>query len=267
VPDPYDALRVGRNTVTPPGDFAARLRGRIREELGMTTTTTTLRELYYTTLTVPDLDRGLAFYDELFGWRPSQPAHVVGDVAYVNIDTTVSMGMNDDPTTVNLWFVADDLDAAVAAVEHAGGTVEGPGDGTGDFVICTDDQGVRFGLGRQSHGEVAPIATIPPNNVGYITITVPDEARGRRFYGEVLGWRFDGGLANPGFITVPMGLGRGEPGHELFVKVDDPDGMASRVRDLGGTTGERQTWPSGVGIPCTDDQGTRFWLYQPAPGY
>src|SRR5689334_22784224 len=64
VPDPFDALRIGRNAVNPPDDFAGRLRGRLREELGMTTTTTTttasgLRELYYATITVQDLERGL----------------------------------------------------------------------------------------------------------------------------------------------------------------------------------------------------------------
>ena len=265
MPDAFDALRIGRNTMTPPADFAERLLGQIREELGMTTTTTRLRELYYTTFTVNDVEKGKRFFGELFGWQ-FNPSHVVGDRQYVNIGATVSMGMNDDPDTANLWFVADDLDAAIAKVIEMGGTVE-PQPGEDDFVIATDDQGVRFGLGKQSHGPVSPVAEIPEGNPGYVTITVPNEARGRRFYGEVLGWKFDGGLANPGFITVPMGLGQGEPGHLVYIKVDDPDAMAVRVRELGGTTGARHEWPSGIGIDCTDDQGTRFWLYKPAPGY
>lgn len=264
MPDAFDALRIGRNAMTPPADFAERLLGRIRMELGMTTTTA-LRELYYTTITVPDLERGQRFFGALFGWQ-FNPSHLERDHAYANIETTVSMGMNDDPGTVNLWFVADDLEDAVAKVREMGGTVE-PQPGETDYVIATDDQGVRFGLGKQTHGPVEPLGAIPAGNPSYITITVPDPDRGRRFYGEVLGWRFDGGLANPGFVTVPMGLGEGEPGHELFIKVDDPDAMAHEVRALGGTTGERQAWPSGIGIPCTDDQGTPFWLYKPAPGY
>jgi predicted enzyme related to lactoylglutathione lyase len=263
VPDAFDGLRIGRNAMTPPDDFAERLLGRIREELGMTTTTT-LRELYYTTITVRDLDRALTFYNELFGWTFA-PAHVVGDRRYVNVETAVSMGINDDPDTVNLWFVADDLDDALAQVTALGGTYEL--DPSGDHAICTDDQGVRFGLGKQTHGPVQPLGVIPEGNPSYITIQVPDERRGRRFYGELLGWRFDGGLANPGFMTVPMGLGQGEPGRQLFVKVADPEAKAAEVRALGGSTGEPQTWPSGVGIRCTDDQGTEFWLYQPAPGY
>lgn len=266
MPDAFDALRIGRNAMTPPDDFAERLLGQIREELGMTTTTSQLRELYYTTITVPDLERGQRFFNALFGWK-FNPTHTDRDRHYSNVETTVAMGMNDDPDTVNLWFVADDLDDAIAKVIEMGGTVEEVDGENGDYVIATDDQGARFGLGKQTHGPVAPVGTIPVGNPGYVTIQVPDEARGRRFYGEVLGWRFDGGLANPGFTTVPMGLGRGEPGHVLFIKVEDPEAKAVEVRALGGTTGEVNRWPSGIGIECTDDQGTRFWLHQPAPGY
>jgi predicted enzyme related to lactoylglutathione lyase len=264
MPDAFESLRIGRNAMTPPADFAERLLGQIREELGMTTTTTGLRELYYTTITVPDLEKGQRFFGALFGWT-YRPAHVVGEHRYVNIQTTVPMGINDDPDTANLWFVADDLEDAVATVRALGGSAEI--DASGDNAVCTDDQGVRFGLGKQSHGPVSPIAEIPEGNPAYITIEVPNERRGRRFYGELLGWRFDGGLANPGFTTVPMGIGSAEPGRQLFIKADDPDAMAVRVRELGGTAGERHEWPSGIGIECTDDQGTKFWLYKPAPGY
>jgi predicted enzyme related to lactoylglutathione lyase len=264
VPDAFDALRIGRNTMTPPDDFAERLLGRIREELGMGTTTTTgLRELYYTTISVPDVPRAQRFFGALFGWEFAA-SHRELEHEYANIRTTVPMGMNDDPDTANLWFVADDLDDAVATVRELGGAVVSV---SGDFAVCTDDQGVRFGLSRPAHGPVTPIGTIPEGNPSYITIQVPDVGRGRRFYGELLGWRFDGGLANPGFTTVPMGLGEGVEGRQLYIKVADPDAKAAEVLALGGTTGERQEWKSGLGIECTDDQGTRFWLYKPAPGY
>lgn len=269
MPDAFDALRIGRNAMPPLGDFAEGLLGQIREELGMTTTTTTtttLRELYYTTITVGDLDRALTFFQRLFGWEGHR-THVVGDKRYVNIEAGVSMGINDDPDTVNLWFVADDLDDAVAKVRELGGAVE-PQPGEDDYVICVDDQGVRFGLGKQTHGPVAPIGEIPNDNICYITINVPDEPRGRRFYGDLLGWRFEGGLANPGFVTVPMGLAGGSgPGHTIFVKVADVGAKAAEIRALGGSTGVPQQWPSGVGIECTDDQGTLFWITTPAPGY
>lgn len=229
-----------------------------------TTTATRLRDLYYTTITVADLPRAQRFFGALFGWEFAE-SHRELEHDYVHVESTVvAMGMNDDPDTANLWFVADDLEEAMAKVVELGGTV---GEVTHESVVCTDDQGVRFGLSRQNHGTIAPLGTIPEGNPSYITIQVPDPVRGRRFYGELLGWSFETGLANPGYTTVPMGLGEGDEGRQLYIKVADPEAKAEEVRALGGTTGERQEWGSGVGIPCTDDQGTAFWLYKPAPGY
>jgi predicted enzyme related to lactoylglutathione lyase len=266
VPDAFESLRIGRNAMEPPTDFAERLLGRVRMELGMTTTTT-LRDLYYSTLTVGDLDRGLRFFGELFGWQPTGEGHDRGGVQYVSLATNPPMGINNDVGTANVHFVADDLDAAAEAVRAAGGTAE-IADG-GEWAICTDDQGVQFGLTKQSHGPVGPLERIEPGNVGYVTIDVPDGRRGRTFYASVLGWRYDGGLANPGFETVPMGLAEGAPapGTTLYVKVTDAAATAERVRELGGTAGTLDESPSGVTVACTDDQGTRFALWQPASGY
>jgi predicted enzyme related to lactoylglutathione lyase len=250
--------------MTPSSAFAERLLGTIREELGMTTTTTGLRELYYTTITVTDLDRARSFFNRLFGWTFGE-GHHDGDHHYIHIETYVPMGLNDDPDTANVWFAADDFDDALAKVTELGGSYVV--DPSGDSAVCTDDQGVRFGLAKTTHGPLEPLGRIPEGNPSYVTIDVPDEVRGRRFYGALLGWQYEGGLANPGFATVPMGLGRGTGGRSVFIKVADPDAKAAEVRTLGGTAGERQEWPSGAGIECTDDQGTRFWLYKPAPGY
>lgn len=266
MPDAFDDLRIGRNAMTPPNDFAERLLGRIREELGMPTTTA-VRDLYYSSLAVRDVERGLRFFGELFGWQPTGDPTVRGDVTYYSLATEPPMGLNDATGDPHINFVADDLEAACAAVREAGGTAEIAE--TGDWAVCTDDQGVVFGLSKQSHGAVGPYDRIEPGNVGYVTIDVPDGRRGRRFYESVLGWRYDGGLANPGFTTVPMGLAEGapEPGHTLFVKVADAAATAARVRELGGTAGSLDDSPSGITVACADDQGTRFALWQPAPSY
>lgn len=270
MPDAFESLRIGRNAMAPRTDFAAQLRSRIRGELGMTTTTTptTVRDLYYATLAVDgDVERATRFFGELFGWR-ARPGHVQDGHTYVNIEAHVSMGINDDVDGPHVWFNAPDLDDAMAAVVRAGGTAERHE--SGDWADCVDDQGVHFGLSVPVHAEVLPLGEIPAGNIGYVTLDVPDEAKGRRFYGEVLGWRFDGGLSNPGFVTVPMGLAAGpgiEPGHTIYVKVDDAAATVERIRSLGGTAGTLDESPSGITVACTDDQGTRFALWQPAPGY
>ena len=62
----------------------------------MTTTTTGVRDLYYATLEVDgDVARSVRFFASLFGWEAREP-HVEGGHTYVNIATTVAMGINDD---------------------------------------------------------------------------------------------------------------------------------------------------------------------------
>ena len=238
----------------------------------MTTTTTTdtgVRDLYYPTFSVRDVDRALRFYGALFGWTEKGERFRAGDTSHADLATAVPFGIHDrgEPGTTELTFAADDLDDALAAVVDAGGSYEL--DESGEHAVCLDDQGVRFGLMKTTHRPVSPIGRIPFDTVGYVTIDVPDGARGRRFYAAVLGWQYEGGLANPGFTTVPMGLAEGatEPGHTIFVKVADAAATAERVRALGGTAGTLDESPSGITVACTDDQGTRFALWQPAPGY
>jgi predicted enzyme related to lactoylglutathione lyase len=58
-------------------------------------------------------------------------------------------GGSPHPTTVPMWTVAD-IDAAVARVREAGGTVlqEPAQQPYGITAECTDDQGSRFYLGQ-----------------------------------------------------------------------------------------------------------------------
>jgi len=58
-------------------------------------------------------------------------------------------GGNSRPVTVPMWTV-EDVDAAVARVRAAGGTVidEPSQQSYGRSALCTDDQGSRFYLGE-----------------------------------------------------------------------------------------------------------------------
>ena len=49
--------------------------------------------------------------------------------------------------------------------------------------------------------------------------------------------------------------------------VRDPEPMLARVAELGGRIIEDTMSPSGRAIECRDDQGRRFDLHTPAPGY
>ncbi|GAA1754397.1 VOC family protein [Agromyces humatus] len=94
------------------------------------------------------------FYGKLFGWSfESGP----GGGGYVIDGAGVPAGVHGDDqgAAPYVFFRVDDLDAATAAVERLGGTVESaPGDDEastaifGEFRMCRDDQGSPFGLHR-----------------------------------------------------------------------------------------------------------------------
>jgi predicted enzyme related to lactoylglutathione lyase len=106
-------------------------------------------ELSYVTYQVPDSAVFREFYGRVLQWN-FEPGHV--DDGW-QVQATHPMagvaGGNAQPTTVPMWTVAD-IDAAVARVREAGGTVlaDPAPRPYGVTAECTDDQGTRFYLGQ-----------------------------------------------------------------------------------------------------------------------
>lgn len=126
---------------------------------------------------------------------------------------------------------------------------------------------------------VAPTPTDSPADgapveVGYLTIPFDDTTKARAFYGSLFGWVSHDGNAGDQYAHIantqlPMGMtpnGVDAPVH-LYFRVADADGTAARVEELGGQVVERSASDSGGSIDCIDDQGRRFTIWQPAPGY
>jgi uncharacterized glyoxalase superfamily protein PhnB len=125
-------------------------------------------------------------------------------------------------------------------------------------------------------------ASRAPVEVGYLTLATPDLVRASRFYGELFGWEVVAGNGGEGHghvanTRLPMGFAPpadgattapGEAGPVVVhFRVDDIERYAARVTELGGTVLSRATSASGGNASCVDDQGLRFDLFQPAPGY
>ena len=112
-----------------------------------------------------------------------------------------------------------------------------------------------------------------PVQLGYLTIPVLDTPRAMAFFGAVFGWTFDPSSGPAGAhvdnVHPPIGLSRGGPTDysNLYFQVPDIAGALGRLVALGGAAGEISESPSGISAVCGDDQGTRFSLWQPAPGF
>ena len=110
-------------------------------------------------------------------------------------------------------------------------------------------------------------------DVGYLTLEVPDGDRAQRFYSSVFGWRTDASGAPGSYhvssITPPSGIHGGPETAEfrVYFRVDDIEATAQRVRDAGGEVLSIANHDSGGNAECVDDQGLRFDLFRPRPGY
>jgi predicted enzyme related to lactoylglutathione lyase len=127
----------------------------------------------------------------------------------------------------------------------------------------------------------ADLANRPRNgvrngDVSYITLGLPDLARGRAFYAAVLGWRFSPGSSDHGAQvddTVPMmGLWEGEQpsgggvhGAVLGFRVDDITTAVAAVRNKGGTVSDPHREPYAMAAEGHDDQGLAFYLHEMPP--
>ncbi|HEX2284122.1 MAG TPA: VOC family protein, partial [Mycobacterium sp.] len=106
-------------------------------------------ELSYITYEVTDSTAFKAFYSRVLYWT-FEPGSIEDGW---QIEATHPMagiaGGSAQPVTVPMWAVAD-IDAAVARVREAGGTVIQPPSQQpyGQMAECADDQGVRFYLGQ-----------------------------------------------------------------------------------------------------------------------
>jgi uncharacterized glyoxalase superfamily protein PhnB len=231
-------------------------------------------DVAYSSLWVPDVERAVAFYRAVLGWRyvpGSEPRsrHVEG--------LRRSMGLyggEGHPTTF-LCFAVDEVSAAVERVRAAGGTAEEPSqEPWGLIAECTDDQGMRFALFEQPANATSEIGDGPyrQGEICYLTIEVPDSARARAFFGAVLGWEFTPGQAEDGWgaqiggeeVRYMTGL---HGGHERSTVVpmyfvDDIESAVERVRTAGGTATDPDRQPYGITADCVDDQGSHFYLGQ-----
>lgn len=100
-------------------------------------------DLYYFTLPTRDLAQAQRFYAAVLGWEFADP-----DNGHVGSIAAPPGGVNvTDDAGARLWFVVDDIHAAVERVRAAGGTARTPIlYPSGWAADCVDDQGSEFSL-------------------------------------------------------------------------------------------------------------------------
>lgn len=106
--------------------------------------------------------------------------------------------------------------------------------------------------------------------LGYLTLGAADVSRAQAFYGSLFGWQFKGAASESGYAHVantklPMGLVQSAEGQPtLYFRVEDIEAAVLQVRALGGSAETPIESDSGWSCGCTDNQGSKFSLWQPS---
>jgi predicted enzyme related to lactoylglutathione lyase len=225
-----------------------------------------------------DPQQGREFYTRLFGWGTEvfKPGEI--DYAMISVGGRNHGGfgraMEGAPPPHWLGHVqVDDVDETIEKARSAGGTLAaGPFtmSEVGRMAVVTDPQGAHLGV-YQPESE-SPVFV-------WDELGTSDADGAQRFYEAVFGWttsdmgpdyggyrvfnRGETGIA--GLMALPD---ESIPPHwQPYVAVDDPDAIAARAAELGGSTLLEPMDVPNVGrlAVLRDPQGATFGIIKPQP--
>jgi uncharacterized protein len=118
--------------------------------------------------------------------------------------------------------------------------------------------------------------SVMPGQIVHIEIPADDMQEGRQFWGGLFGWEFQafpGGPSDYDLFRLADQQGGaltnmepGKRGTRVYFDVEDVNGGAARVKELGGEADEPMPVPNmGWFVTCRDPQGTEFGLWQTDP--
>ena len=175
--------------------------------------------IWYELMTA-DPDASKAFYDTVIGWTiEAQPS---GPMDYRMIDSgnggqvggvmrlTEEMIAGGAKPTWLFYIGVDDVDASIAKIEAAGGSVLMPAwdiPGIGRLAMVADPQGIPFYIMRgASDASSAAFERTGMGKCNWNELSTPDQAGANAFYASVFGW------------TYPDKMPMGDMGDYVFVE-------------------------------------------------
>jgi predicted enzyme related to lactoylglutathione lyase len=203
----------------------------------------------------PDLDAAAEFYHGLFGWEVTDVTAPGAEQRYLvatldGRDVAGLAGPADGPAGWNTYVAVDDVAAAVARVEAAGGRILAPPSDVGEAgrsATCADPEGIPFRLWQAGRRPGAQV-TNAPGAWNFSDLYAVDPTTATKFYAEVLGWAFD----DLGFATMIR-----RPGYGAHLAATVDPGILERQAGGGAPPGFEDAigWLNQAGA---DQQGPRW---------
>jgi uncharacterized protein len=237
-------------------------------------------------LMTSDPDAAQAFYTHVIGWSagqfPGAPEGAADYRIFSAPDGEGVGGMMKPPEggPPPGWFGyigVDDVDAAVARIQSAGGSVHMPPtdiEGVGRLAMVADPQGVVFYVMKGSSPEgSSAFKRMAPGHGEWNELVTTDDQAALDFYGEQFGWKKDGAMPmgemgdysflghDGGMIGAVMKAPPGvTPGWNYFFRVGDIDEAKQRIEDAGGSISQGPIEVPGGDfvIYAADPQGAKF---------
>lgn len=233
---------------------------------------------------VPDVEKGKAFYSDLFGWT----AEDTEGYALFRKDGKLVAGLgglqgNGQPPAWMSYVNVEDADAVAAKASDLGGVVlMDPMDvvTAGRMAVVADPAGAAIAFWEPRDHAGAELFN-EPGSLAWNELATRDVDAAKGFYGELLPWdiseeRFDGfvyntilldGNPNGGIFAMPDEMPDEVPSHwTAYLRVADTDAAVEKLRGLGGIVmGEPNDSPFGKVARVQDPFGAAFSIIGPAP--
>jgi predicted enzyme related to lactoylglutathione lyase len=211
----------------------------------------------------PDANASKAFYEAVIGWtiHPADPGGMDyrmidtgnGDFAGGLMNMTPEMKAGGARPRWLIYIGVDDVDAAVAKINAAGGSLQMPAvdmPGVGRMAFVTDPQGNPFYVMRGASEESSTVwSESAMGKCSWNELVTSDAVAGNAFYAEVFGWSYPDKMTMPGDmgdytfidaagqrIGATMRKFAEQPaGWQFYFRAPDIDAAAVKVREAGGT--------------------------------
>ena len=237
-----------------------------------------------------DQDAAKSFYATLFGWEYDDSP--IGDGIYYSMATldgkhvaAIAPQMQDErdmgvPPHWNNYITVDDVDAVSARVAELGGTLHAPPFDVmdvGRMAAMSDSTGAVVYL-WEARGHIGAGLVNVPGAFTWNELATRDPEGAERFWGELLGWRFEQVSSDPAYWSIYNGErtngGMRVIGHELppevpahwvpYFGVESVDATAATASAAGGQVLLPRTpvWDTSAFGVLSDPVGAAFCIFE-----